>query len=247
MALEGSLRDMSLVDLFRIFQLGQKTGMLMLIGSHERGIISIAAGRLVDAAIIRSADRQVLAVREEAILQLLQWDDAVFAFRHDPSLLKRPVRITKDSTWLMLEGLRRRTRPLPLQPHQIITLDTPLELAPLPDNDEWSAGLAMEQVRLLNQIGVYRTLRVFCQRTGIIPDKAIRIASELVIVGLVDIGVSDVPVISGTPKVVGQEDASLAGQAKPALASRMVAAPTRRALPTKRALFDAVVRRIREL
>jgi hypothetical protein len=246
MALEGSLRDMSLVDLFRIFQLGQKTGMLMLVGTQERGIISIAAGRLVDAAIIRSADRQVTAVREDAILQLLQWDDAVFAFRHDPNLLKRPVRITKDSTWLMLEGLRRRTRPLPLQPHQVLTLDTPLELAPLPDNDEWNAGLAMDQVRLLNLIGVYRTLRVFCQRTGIIPDTAIRLASELVIVGLVEIGTIDVPVISGTPKPVGQPDTAIL-QAQPVLASRVVAGPTRRALPTKRALFDAVVRRIREL
>src|SRR4051794_12627034 len=97
MALEGCLQDMSLVDLIQIFRMGPKTGVLLLSSGSERGVIYVSAGQLVDAAIVRGPERQVLAVGEEAVLQLLQWEDASFTFRPDPAAGERLTRIVHDS------------------------------------------------------------------------------------------------------------------------------------------------------
>ncbi|NTW98298.1 MAG: DUF4388 domain-containing protein, partial [Oscillochloris sp.] len=42
MALEGTLQDMSLSDLFQVFRMGPKTGLLLLSSDGERGIIYVA-------------------------------------------------------------------------------------------------------------------------------------------------------------------------------------------------------------
>ncbi len=241
MALEGNLQDMSLVDLLRIFHMGYKTGRLVLIKPEERGVVYVVAGKPIDSVLVRSADRKIMGVGEQAVLQLLQWDDAAFTFYHDTSLTQRPVRITRDSTSLMLEGLRRRDKPLALPTHQSITLDTRLELEPLPANAETSLGLDMHQWRLLGQIASSQTIRTFCGRTGMAADKALRTASELVATGLLSIDHEEQTARSFAPPRSAQ-------QKQRQLASEVASVPTPAgSRPSERSLFNAILRRIREL
>src|SRR6476620_4650629 len=108
MALEGSLHDLSLTDLIEIFRVGLKTGVLWLIGGAEQGVVYVRAGCLIDAVLVRSPERQVIAIADDAVIRLLQWEDARFRFQRDSKVDRRPVRMVHDHEWLMLEGRRRR-------------------------------------------------------------------------------------------------------------------------------------------
>src|SRR5262249_51343835 len=131
MALEGSLHDLSLVDLIQIFRMGLKTGVLMLVGGAERGVVYVREGRLIDAVLVHGPERRVLASADDAVIRLLQWEDAAFTFQPDPKAKGRPTRIVHDGGWLAQQGSRRPEQALHM-PLQRITLDTRLALARLP-------------------------------------------------------------------------------------------------------------------
>src|SRR5690349_8032304 len=96
MALEGNLRDMALVDLLQVLWMGAKTGLLLLIAGPERGVIFVRDGRIIDAVLVRGAQRQVVAIAEDAVVHMLQWQDIRFAFRSHPAVAKRPARVVHD-------------------------------------------------------------------------------------------------------------------------------------------------------
>jgi hypothetical protein len=187
MALEGSLQDMSLSDLFQIFRLGPKSGVLILTRDTERGVIYVNQGQLIDAFIVRGAERMVVNTRDEAVLSMLEWDDATFVFNHNLSVENRPVRIEHDAEWLIMEGMRRRSDPTRAMPYHTITLDTRLQLSPLPSSAESGVSLDVDQWRILSQIASNQTLRTICEATRIEPQKAIRVVAELLSIGLVEI------------------------------------------------------------
>jgi hypothetical protein len=241
MALEGSLQDMSLVDLIHIFRIGSKTGVLLLVNGGERGVVYVSQGRLVDAVLVRGAERSVLAKDEEAVIQLLQWEAASFVFRHDPSVAARAARIVHDGEWLIMEGMRRRENPLRALPHQQITLDSRLELASLPSSAESGVKLDLDQWRILSQVAISQNVREICEKTDMAPDVAIRTVTELVAIGLVE--VTPLPAPPPRPRREPARAAQLqpAGgglAAFPALAD--VAAPGR-------GLLQAIIRRVRSL
>lgn len=187
MALEGSLADMSLIDLFHIFQMGPKTGILLLVSGPERGVVYVAEGRLVDAVLVRGTERRVIASGEDAVIQLLQLEDANFTFRHDPAIVERPARIFHETDWLVLEGVRRRENPLRALPHEQITLDTQLEMASMPSSVESGVNLDLNQWRILSQIAISQNIREVCDKIGIAPELAIRTVTELIVIGLLQI------------------------------------------------------------
>lgn len=193
MALEGTLQDMSLGDLFQVFRMGPKTGVLLLVASDRRGIIHVADGRVIDAVIVRSADRAVAAAHEEAVLQMLGWDEAEFVFRHDPAVRGRPVRVSHESEWLVLEGLRRREDPTRAAPYQRITLETKLQHAPLPSGTESGVSLTVVQWRVLSQIASSPQLGAVCAATGLAHEQVIRAAAELVAIGMVEVVAAPAP------------------------------------------------------
>jgi hypothetical protein len=187
MALEGTLQDMSMSDLFQIFRLGAKSGVLILDKDEQRGVIYVDKGRLIDGFVVRSSDRKVLATADEAVLQMLAWDDATFVFRHDLSVSGRPIQIEHDSEWLVMESMQRRNDPLRTLPYHNITLDTRLRLSPLPSNTESSVSLDVDQWRILSHAANNQDLRSICEATAMNHEKAIRIVAELLAIGLVEI------------------------------------------------------------
>jgi Domain of unknown function (DUF4388) len=186
MALEGSLQDMSLVDLFQVFRMGPKTGVLLLSSGPERGVIYVADGRPVDAVLVYGPERQVIESGEDAVIQLLQWEDASFTFRHDPAVRGRQLRILHDSDWLILEGMRRRKHSLHALSHQL-TLETQLALSSLPSGIESGVNLSLDQWRILSQIANCQNLGEICQRTNMPVDGAIQIVTELIAIGLIEV------------------------------------------------------------
>lgn len=190
MALEGTLRDMSLSDLIQVFRMGPKSGVLLIVHTSERGIIYVAHGTMVDAVILQSTDRSVLANGEEAVIQMLTWDTGSFVFSHNHSVFERPVRITRDGEELILEGLRRRKDPQQALPYHTITLDTRLQLSPLPHKPENGVSLDVNQWRVLSQVAGDKDLREICAVTGLGAETVIRTVAELLSIGLVEVVLS---------------------------------------------------------
>ncbi|NJP04475.1 MAG: DUF4388 domain-containing protein [Chloroflexaceae bacterium] len=187
MALEGTLQDMALSDLFQVFRMGPKSGILLLNQHQDRGAIYVNRGQLIDAFIVRGPDRKVITTRDEAVITMLGWEDATFIFRHDLDVGNRPVRIEHDSEWLILEGMRRRSNPIKALPYHSITLDTRLQLAPLPNSAETGVSLDVDQWRILSQVAGNQDVRSICAITNIAEEKALRIVAELLSIGLVEI------------------------------------------------------------
>ncbi|NTV62256.1 MAG: DUF4388 domain-containing protein [Oscillochloris sp.] len=244
MALEGTLQDMSLSDLFQVFRMGPKTGILLLTSGVERGIIYVSAGQLIDAVVVQSHDRSVLATQDEAVIRMLLWDDAHFTFRHSPAVSERSLRMGHDSEWLVLEGMRRRDNPASALPYHTITLDTQLQLSPLPSSAESGVSLDVNQWRILSQVSSAPNLRIICDATGIAPEQAIRTVAELLSIGLVEIVM---PKISPVRPRVGERTPSpLCGQTMEGILLNAIPADQGTAT-VGRGLLDAIMRRVRGL
>lgn len=244
MALEGTLQDMSLPDLFQVFRMGPKTGVLLLVGGPEHGVIYVADGRPVDAAVVRGGERTVVSEHDDAVIHMLLWEDASFTFRHDPATRERAVRIVHDAEWLVMEGMRRRDDPARALPCHRITLETQLQLSALPSSAESGVSLDVNQWRILSQVSGCPSLRLICEATGIAPEQATRIIAELIALGLVEI----VPSAPAAPSLrsdaqwpAPERAPALVGVGVPALA----AADQGQAVG--RGLLNAIIRRIRGL
>jgi Domain of unknown function (DUF4388) len=200
MSLKGNLLDMSLVDLIQIFEATEKSGVILLRSSPLRGVIFSRDGRLIDAAIVDGLTHDVVATGEDAVIQLLQWDEAAFVFRPDSSVAQRPVRILRHNDWLVLEGMRRRSNPLAALPHQPITPDTRLAVLALPSDTASSMLLNLNQWRVLSEIGYSRNPRELCESLAMGFADAARIIAELVAIGLVEAIQMPAPAFKPAPK-----------------------------------------------
>jgi hypothetical protein len=118
---------------------------------------------------------------------MMLWDNASFTFRHNLTVSSRPLRMTHDSEWLILEGMRRCDDPARALSYQSVTLDTKLQLSPLPSSAETGVSLDVNQWRILSQVSSAPNLRTICDATGITPDQAFRTVAELLAIGLVEI------------------------------------------------------------
>lgn len=187
MTIKGDLQDMSLRDLILFFRMGSKSGILGLANQNESGMVYVVDGRMIDAIIVRSCDSTVMAVGNEAAMQIFLWKEARFAFRQDATASDHPVRINCDEEWLEREAQRRRecVTTEPFAP--AMTLDATLELVALPDNDQSKVSLTMNQWRIISLIPNLHTLDAICRRVPIEPETAICAANQLVELGLIQI------------------------------------------------------------
>jgi len=245
MALEGSLQDMSLSDLFQVFRLGPKSGVLLLSHEAERGVIYVDRGVLLDAFVVRGEERSVVATSDEAVLYMLAWDDAQFVFRHDLSVSGRKAQMQHDSEWLVMEGMRRRSDPLRALPYHNLTLDTRLQLSPLPSNTESSVSLDVNQWRILSHAANNQSLRTISELTGIEPEQTLRITAELLSIGLVE-AMPTTPARPAAPQQAAPRstpDHERSGAGPDAPSNGKAKQPARVGRP----LLNAILRRVSEL
>ncbi len=248
MALEGTLQDMSLSDLFQVFRMGPKSGVLLLDKDEDRGVIYVSDGRLIDAFIVRGQDRKVVATSDESVIQMLTWDGGNFVFRHEIATDQRPVRMQHDEEWLVLEGMRRRADPVRSMPYHTITLDTELQLAALPSSAESGVSLDVDQWRVLSQVASSQDIQAICDATGIKPEKAIRIVAELLSIGLVEIAPPTHQAQPKKPEALQElnQTESQALEMTLSKAGIKSGAETRRP-SVGRGLMNAIMRRVRDL
>ncbi len=249
MALEGTLQDMSLSDLIQIFRMGSKSGVLLLVAPAERGIVYVVEGRLIDALIVQGSERSVIAAHDEAVLQMMTWDEAHFTFRHDLEVSHRPVRIVHDGEWLVMEGMRRRDDPLRAMPYHTITKDTRLQLSPLPSSAESGVSLDVNQWRILSQVSSCQSLGAICDATGLDLERARKTVAELLSIGLLEIVQPP-----ASPSPASTERRAQAEQVRQAAMAPAFAGPVdggkedqQHAENVGRGLLDAIMRRIRGL
>ncbi len=251
MALEGTLQDMSLSDIFQVFRMGPKSGVLLLTKEEDRGVIYVSEGRLIDAFIVRGRQRSVVATVDEAVLQMLTWDNAGFVFRHEIATDQRPVRIEHDAEWLVLEGMKRRSDPVRAMPYHTITLDTELQLTALPGSAESGVSLDVDQWRVLSQVASSQNLHAICNATGIKPEKTIRIVAELLSIGLVEIAPPSQPLVS--PKKADQPEPESSAEQELEVTLTQAGLPSDLARESSRrpsvgrGLMNAIMRRVRDL
>ncbi len=244
MALEGNIQDMSLADLFQVFRMGAKAGVLLLVNGREHGLIYVRAGQLIDAVLVRGAERRVIAHGEEAVLHVLQWQDASFVFRHMIAVDQRPVRITHSSEWLVLESIRRRGDLFQVQPGEHITADSRIELTAAPLSAAVELGLDPEQWQILSQIPASQNVRDISTRSGIPLDRVILALCTFSAIGLVaDSPTPKVPL----PRRTRAEPSHHQRRQPAATATGSPAHHHSEPPPSSHLLLRAIIRRVRDL
>lgn len=95
---EGSLNEVSLVDLLQIFGLNRRTGTLVLIHGEEEGKIYLSNGSVVSTVLGETNG-------EKALYRILRWQDGTF--RYLPGEVNITRNITRSMDALLMEGMRQ--------------------------------------------------------------------------------------------------------------------------------------------
>jgi CheY-like chemotaxis protein len=96
--IEGSLNQISLVDLLQIFTLNRKTGLLELTLGDLEGQIFVHDGNVVHGSTGKHRG-------EKALFRLLEWKEGTFAFV--PEKITGAINIRRSTDSLLLEGARQ--------------------------------------------------------------------------------------------------------------------------------------------
>lgn len=110
---EGSLSEVSLVDLLQIFGLNRRTGTLVLQHDNQQGKIYLSEGSVVSAALGETTG-------EKALYRILRWQSG--NFRYIPGHSDVTLDISRSMDALLMEGMR-----------QLDEWDSLVELMPSPD------------------------------------------------------------------------------------------------------------------
>lgn len=95
---EGSLSEVSLVDLLQIFGLNRRTGTLVLQHGEEQGRIYLADGSVVSAALGETTG-------EKALYRILRWHEGIFRYNPGHADVTRDIARSMDA--LLMEGMRQ--------------------------------------------------------------------------------------------------------------------------------------------
>lgn len=95
---EGSLSEVSLVDLLQIFGLNRRTGTLVLQHDDQQGRIHLTEGSVVSAALGETTG-------EKALYRILRWQSG--NFRYIPGHADVTLDISRSMDALLMEGMRQ--------------------------------------------------------------------------------------------------------------------------------------------
>lgn len=94
----GKLNVISLPELVQAISVGRRTGVLHLNYKTSKARVFFESGNIIDCALDSSTGA-------EAFYQLLRWPDGDFRF--EQRVVSGERRITVDTMWLLMEGMRR--------------------------------------------------------------------------------------------------------------------------------------------
>lgn len=179
MALEGTLHDMPLADLFEVFRAGRRSGRLTVSRPGERGLIFVGGGQLRDAVLMTDPEGSRIAYAEDAVIRILGWSAADFVFEHDPVANERPRRIVRDIDWL-LDAAAKNALPR-------VSLDSVLQPAKLAPDSAGLLTLRVAEWQLLGALWPQRTLGMACVELELPAAEVLALAQALVERGMLTI------------------------------------------------------------
>lgn len=188
MALEGNLIDMSLVDLLQVFGMSSKTGKLMLEQPGKfGGMLWICKGSIANAAIIDLNTLISLNVGEDAVIEMMQWEDATFKFSPPNPDESYRTTISRTNEWLILQGLRKRDESEARSLYPQVGADTRLRLVANPNIENDQVQLNQQEWRLLTYIANAKTVAQVVEATGYPESEAFSILGRLMALRLVEV------------------------------------------------------------
>lgn len=95
---EGSLREVSLVDLLQLFSLNRRTGVMTLTHDGSEGKVYLRKGDVVSTVLGETKG-------EKALYRILQWDDGAFHYQPIEFTVSRNIARSIDA--LLMEGMRQ--------------------------------------------------------------------------------------------------------------------------------------------
>lgn len=172
--IEGSLGQISLVDLLQIFNLNRKTGLLELHSKDHKGLIYVHDGGVVHASAGRHNG-------EKALFRMLQWDEGVFAFI--PEQVTGDLNIRRSTDLLLLEGARQADELLKLR------AQLPADNVRLVVQDQTSKfeGLHPVTQEILNLMEFYDTVGQLVDRAKVSDFEACRAIRTLLDKGVLSV------------------------------------------------------------
>ncbi len=93
----GDLANLCPVELFQMFEAGNKTGDLMIKTDDMRGSFTIKQGQVIKGEFGNKSN-------EEAVYEVLHYTKGMFAFK--PRMINEEPQISTETTFLLMEGCR---------------------------------------------------------------------------------------------------------------------------------------------
>jgi len=175
MALQGSLEDFELTDVFQLIQLGQKDGGLRIQAEDDVGIVYFKGGMVVHAKTNNIQG-------EPAIDTILSWKKGRFVFNPNEETLETTVDLPIQQ--VILEAARRIDEMNKIQ-KVIPSFDAVVKIVEVPDAGVEKIHLKPEEWKVLSFVDGTRAIKQIAGKANISEFETARILYGLISSGLV--------------------------------------------------------------
>lgn len=175
MALEGSLEDFEITDIFQLIQLGQKVGCLRIQTPTSVGVIYFKDGMVTHAKAAQHAG-------EIAIQEILRWTKGRFIFV--PNEESPEKTIGQPIQFIILEAARRVDEWQRIE-KVIPSLDIKVKIVEVPDAGIENINLRPEEWKVLSFVDSQTTIKDIAHRANLGEFDTAKILFGLVSSGLV--------------------------------------------------------------
>ncbi len=175
MALEGSLEDFELTDVFQLIQLGAKDGSLRIQTPSDVGVVYFKDGMVVHAKTNN-------LIGEQAIDSILQWRKGRFVFRPGEETLEKTVELPIQQ--VILDAARRIDELNKIQ-RLIPSFDMVPKIVEVPDVGIEKINLRPEEWKVLAFVDGTISIKQISERVKLSEFETGRILYGLISSGLV--------------------------------------------------------------
>jgi hypothetical protein len=180
MALVGTLTDFSLVDIFQLVALGQKTGTILVRGRRADQSIE---GRVffVDGDVYGADCAGMAGV--EAVYALFLASEGDFEFVEGPSADARTIERSNEA--VIMEAITRQEAWAQVE-ERVLPVDMPIALRPRPSDQRDQIMLEPDTWAVIVSIGGIATIGEIIQRSGLSRFRVLPIIADLIDTGLAE-------------------------------------------------------------
>ena len=175
MALEGSLEDFEITDIFQLIQLGQKAGCLRIQTSNNVGVIYFKNGLVTHARASQQAG-------EIAIQEILRWSKGKFVFI--PNEEAAETTIGQPIQFIILEAARRVDEWQRIE-KVIPSIEVKVKIVEVPDASIENINLRPEEWKVLSFVDSQTSIKEIARKVNLPDFDTARILFGLVSSGLV--------------------------------------------------------------